>query len=62
MDQPLRDLNDVSTFKLSAARRERLFALTNECVVCWTNSSGWPVRMPHSNARVGRQVLGAHHD
>jgi len=48
MHQPLRDLDDVSSFKLSVAGRERLFALTSECVVCWTNSSGWPVGMPHS--------------
>jgi hypothetical protein len=48
MTQPLRDLDDVSSYKLSPQSRERLFALTNECVVCWTNSSGWPVGMPHS--------------
>lgn len=48
MTQPLRDLDDVSAFKLSEAGRERLFELTNECIVCWTNKSGWPVGMPHS--------------
>jgi hypothetical protein len=46
MTQPLRDLDDVSAFKLSEAGRERLFELTNECIVCWTNKSGWPVGMP----------------
>jgi hypothetical protein len=48
MTQPIRDLDDVSAFKLSAAGRERLFELTNECIVCWANKSGWPVGMPHS--------------
>jgi hypothetical protein len=48
MTQPLRDLDDVSAFKLSEQGRERLFELTSECIVCWTNSSGWPVGMPHS--------------
>jgi hypothetical protein len=48
MTQPIRDLDDVSAFKLSAAGRERLFELTNECIVCWTNKTGWPVGMPHS--------------
>lgn len=48
MTQPIRDLDDVSAFKLSAQGRERLFELTTECIVCWTNSSGWPVGMPHS--------------
>ena len=48
MTQPLRDLDDVSSYKLSERNRERLFELTNECVVCWTNSAGWPVGMPHS--------------
>jgi len=35
--QPLRDLDDVSSFKLSEQGRERLFELTNECIVCWTS-------------------------
>src|ERR1700761_9501055 len=48
MTQPLRDLADVSAFKLSEAGRERLFEETNECIVCWTNSSGRPLGMPHS--------------
>lgn len=48
MTQPLRNLDDVSSFKLSEQDRERLFELTHECIVCWTNSSGWPVGMPHS--------------
>jgi hypothetical protein len=48
MTPPLRDLDDVSAFKLSEQGRERLFELTSECIVCWTNSSGWPVGMPHS--------------
>jgi hypothetical protein len=48
MTQPLRDLDDVSAFKLSEQGRARLFGLTSECIVCWTNSDGWPVGMPHS--------------
>jgi hypothetical protein len=44
----LRDLEDVSGFKLSEQNRERLFQLANECIVCWTNKSGWPVGMPHT--------------
>jgi len=48
MTQPIRDLDDVSAFKLSEQGRERLFELTNECIVCWTNSRGQPLGMPHS--------------
>jgi hypothetical protein len=48
MAQPLRDLDDVSAFRLSEQDRARLFELTSECIVCWTNSGGWPVGMPHS--------------
>jgi hypothetical protein len=48
MTQPIRDLDDVSSFKLSEQGRERLFKLTSECIVCWTNSSGRPLGMPHS--------------
>lgn len=48
MTQPLRDLDDVSAYKLSEQNRERLFELANECTVCWTNSAGWPVGMPHT--------------
>jgi hypothetical protein len=44
----LLNLEDVSAFKLSDEDRERLFALKNECTVCWTNRDGWPVGMPHS--------------
>jgi hypothetical protein len=48
MTKPLRDLDDVSSFNLSEEGRERLYASTSECIVCWTNSSGEPVGMPHS--------------
>jgi hypothetical protein len=48
MARQLRDLEDVSGFKLSEQNRERLFQLTNECIVFWTNKSGWPVGMPHT--------------
>lgn len=48
MTQRVRNLEDVSAYKLSEADRERLFELTDECMVCWTNKSGWPVAMPHS--------------
>ncbi len=48
MTQPIRNLDDVSSYKLSEQAMERLFELTNECVVLWTNSSGWPLGMPHS--------------
>lgn len=48
MTQQVRDLDDVSGYKVSDEDRERLFTLTSECIVMWTNRSGWPLGMPHT--------------
>lgn len=48
MSQPIRNLEDLSAFKLDAAGRARLLEETNECIVTWTNKAGWPMGMPHS--------------
>jgi hypothetical protein len=48
MTSQLHDVDDVSGFTLSDEERERLFQLTNECIVCWTNKAGWPIGMPHT--------------
>jgi hypothetical protein len=44
----IKNVNDISAFNVSDEERERLFQLTNECIVCWTNKDGRPLGMPHT--------------
>lgn len=52
---PRPDLEDVSEYVLDEASRERLFALQNECIVCWSTQDGWPMGMPHNFVWAGRR-------
>jgi hypothetical protein len=43
----MKNLEEVSQFKLDRAAIERIYAEQNECTVCWTTKDGWPVGMTH---------------
>lgn len=44
----IQSLESVSSFKLSDAAREELFAAQHQCTVNWTTRDGFPMGMPHT--------------